>query len=64
MKLDILNDEDSDFYEWCKKYKKILNYARLIRLGSTTLHSDIKGNIKAEYKIWSLPLDNIIDKKV
>lgn len=52
-----LTDEEIELWKWVCKNFKILNYARQLRLGSTTLHSDIKGNIKPEYKIWSLPLD-------
>ena len=50
-----LTDEELELWKWCWKNYKILNYARQIKLGSTTLHSDKEGNIKAEFKIWSLP---------
>ena len=52
--LQINKKEQDLFMNWCWKHFKILNYARQIRLGSTTLHSDRDGNIKAEFKIWSL----------
>ena len=48
-----LNKEEAELFKWMMKYYKIFNYARQIRLGSTTLHSDKKGNIKAEFRIWS-----------
>lgn len=49
-----LTNEELELWKWVKKHFKILDYARQIRLGSTTLHSDKDGNIKAEFKIWSL----------
>lgn len=62
MKIELKIDERERelFMDWCWKHFKILNYARQIRLGSTTLHSDKDGNIKAEFKIWSM--DNRIKK--
>lgn len=51
-----LTNEELELWKWMIKNYKILDYARQVRLGSTTLHSDKDGNIKAEFKIWSMPI--------
>jgi len=49
-----LTDKELELWKWVMKNYKILDYARQIRLGSTTLHSDKDGNIKAKFEIWSM----------